>query len=132
MTVITYTAKRRLIPSHTANTLYTIEPSLMAINEMARIKRHSLTSIGGVRKTVHWHTENRWDITTDELSNDDVQLWREFYASVESGEAFTFDPYGTPDVPGNPFSAVLIGNTFAPKRKGKESVFTLNLSFVEQ
>jgi hypothetical protein len=45
-----------------------------------------------------------------------IKQWREFFASVESGESFTFDRYGTIALPVEPKSAVLEGEGYTESR----------------
>lgn len=101
MSVFTYTAKRRIIPGHTAGTQYDLEfgisshnPTDMYEGSQAFSSSQSSTSIS--KETVYHK------ITTKRMNYPKMLEFREFLNSVNSSEPVTFDLFGTIATPSNP------------------------------
>lgn len=73
---------------------------------------------GGIPETVYWRTEKVITCTTGVIDETDLLQWREFLASVQSGETFTFDRYGTSAAPIEPKQAILDSDDWTEAREG--------------
>ena len=89
-----------------------------------RIKKQS-RAIGGAEETLLHRLEDFWDVGTGRLIEAAMPQWREFLASVASGETFTFDPYGTIAAPNAPVSCELDSDDYAESRLGATQRYTV-------
>lgn len=105
MTAVTYTAKRSLIPGHSANTSYSMDLLVVALPTSRQVSNERQEAIDGTRETIRLYVCEIWDITLAIAYGTRAAQIKEFLDSVEDGEVFTFDPYGTANTPNNPLSA---------------------------
>lgn len=128
MTAITYTALRDLAPGHTAGTEYTIDVPMSAADRERKPNRTRHRSLSGVSEHYVHHRDVLWHFTTEPLPAAEYAQVREFLASVDGGEAFTIDPYGTTASPDAPFAAELESEGHRDDRHGSANVFSASFS----
>lgn len=104
MTAVTYTAKRSLIPGHSANTSYSIDLPVVTMPVSRQVDRERQQSISGNRETIRFYACELWDVTLAVQYGTAAAQVKEFLDSVEAGEPFTFDPYGSANTPHNPMT----------------------------
>lgn len=120
MSVITYIAKRNVMPSHTEGNEYIIEVPMVAIDRRVNAIRYTHKSLTGVRETWLHRLDKLVDLTTKYLAPGDLVTpdhLREFLESVAGGEEFTIDLYGTINNPRNPLSAVMESANYREQRR---------------
>ena len=94
MALITYTAKRSLIPNHTAGEEYTIDLPIEDWTPESEPETNSVTSLGGKKFELLHRIEKSWSVgstPTDDSSLIDVL--DEFFDSVAAGEIFDIQPF---------------------------------------
>jgi len=104
---------------HGSEQIYSLEKGA-AVDFERRPVSNSQTSLGGTSETLLDRTDIIWTIQTVLLTQSELKYWTEFLASVESGEAFTLDPYGTIALPDNPVQVELAkkNSSYKPDRVG--------------
>jgi len=85
-------------------------------------------ALDGSRETLRHRADKFWLITTDVIHRDNLKYWEEFFASIEAGELFTLDPYGTISTPDNPVSVEIEEGSYTPKMVGN-SVYHNQFTF---
>ena len=75
-------------------------------------------ALDGTRETMRSRADKFWLITTDVIHRDGLKYWEEFFASIEAGELFTLDPYGTISVPDSPRTVEIEAGSYTPKMVG--------------
>lgn len=110
MTAVTYTAKRSIISGHIEDTNYSINLAVMADTPGFTRETNDATNttLDGSREVLRYHAIKYYDIHLAPLKGGaalDVVL--EFLDSVEGGETFGFDFYGTVASPASVVSATL-------------------------
>lgn len=125
MANVTYTALRTIASGHTANTEYSLdfEPSKLDRSRMMDIKRKQ--SIDGTIETLRYSGLVYWDITANELDTTNLGYFREFLDSVEAGETFVFDAYGTDASPDNPINCKLDSHRYRESRIGTVHLYRI-------
>ena len=113
MANVTYNALRELVAGHTANTQYSLDFPIRTVRRTKTPQGLTQTSNGGQVKRWHSRTDLEWDVTPvfrrASGTPSEIQKFREFLASVEAGELFTFDLMGSAVSPDSPVNAVLVG-----------------------
>lgn len=127
MPVITYTAKRALATDHVIGVEYSIEFDAARIDRSASTERKEHRALGGVTEVLRYRHDTFWQLTASMVLHTNLILWREFYHSVDGGEPFTLDAYGSLAAPDNPISVMLDGNSYVEDRVN-ESMF-YNITF---
>ena len=105
MTAVTYTAKRSLIPGHSANSSYSINLPVVSLPTTRQVSNERQQSLDGTRETIRFYACEIWNVSLAVLYGTAAAHLKEFLDSVEDGETFTFDPYGTANTPNNPMTA---------------------------
>lgn len=80
------------------------------------------TGLSGSVESILLRSEKHYNCQTqliDPRSVDEARIL-EFLASVENGELFTFDRYGTVALPDNPVSCLMVSNVFSEAETGKK------------
>ena len=119
MGVLTYTAKRNVIATHTLGLTYNIETAFQIIDDTEvpiGTEREMLDKV-----TVEYELDGARRLVTvqsDEIVEADFELWREFLTSVHAREQFNIDLTGTIAVPGTVLNCKLYRGNFAPNRTG--------------
>lgn len=116
MASVTYTALRSIIAGHSSGTDYTIDFNAQALDPSYKVVKNTSQSLGGQTEVMRVRKDAFWDITSDYLEQADLAQWKEFLDSVDAGEAFTFDAYGTSASADNPISVERVDDDGAPKR----------------
>ena len=126
MATITYNAVDRgsLLSGHTEGTHYTIEFGAQSIERSIKRDNARSTALGGRVETLRNRKEIHWNIGTDHIEHADLPVWYEFMDSVDAGEAFKLDPYGTAATPDAPRDVILEGNP-TESRVGAIKVYTI-------
>ena len=71
---------------------------------------------GGQPEVLTHRRDVTFDITTGLILEADIKKWREFLASVEGGESFTLDRYGTVASPSEPLLVYLEDDSYSEVR----------------
>jgi len=130
MPAFTYTAKRSLIVGHVIDTVYSIDINARSITRSPGVKSVTKRSLGGQAETTVQRREVTWSLVLVDIVNSDLPSIREFLDSVDGGEAFVFDPYGTVATPDNPIS-VKAKPGYSESRQGFSEYFVIGLSVYE-
>lgn len=119
MTTVTYTAKLSLLPNHTIDVPYQLSLRMISADPTGNIEKSEQKALGGLREALFWNKSTGLSITIGsypEISFE-YNAVLEFLASVEGGEPFTFDRWGSIGTTDNPQSAVMLG-TYSANRYG--------------
>lgn len=109
------------------NQQYHLETGLQQADRNVRVARNVRQPMGGGTPEVLLHRREVFiDVRTTSLEEAVMPQWREFLASVEGGEAFVFDRYGSIAAPVEPKSVVLASDNYSEAR---EFMFRYRLSF---
>lgn len=98
------------------NQLATLEFGVQEAQRRVAVQRTSKPAIGGAMETILKRRDELWQVTTDFIAEADLPQWREFLASVEGGESFTLDPYGTVAAPVLPLVVSLESSDYTEQR----------------
>ncbi len=115
--------------AHGAGQAYSIEIAVARLDPDRQIIKHIKRAQSGDAETLRVRADRLWSLTTDWISPSDQPLWTEFLTSVEAGEIFEFDPYGTIDDPDRPRIVESLDDAITPQRVGRTGkiTYTLNL-----
>lgn len=119
MTAVTYTALRSIIGGHSINVSYSLDLSCTEITPSRRPSVTKNQSLSGRRESLRFFAEEIYSVELAPLAGDALAAVREFLDSVEAGEPFTFDPYGTSNVPRDPQAAEIDGDGYELPRTGR-------------
>lgn len=109
------------------NETYSIEAGLSVADRSVKVVRNSRQPLGGgPPETLLHRREIFLDVRTTSLEEVVMPQWREFLASVEGGESFTFDRYGSLATPVEPKTVELASDSYAEAR---EFMFRYRISF---
>ena len=130
MTAFTYTALRSLAPGHTLGVDYSIDFNARELSPKDDPKMTESVSISGRTQTTVEREEERFMLQSDQLLVGSIAYANllEFLKSVNQGEPFTFDAYGSVLSPDNPQPAKLV-KSFDRQRVGQspEFIFSFQL-----
>lgn len=100
------------------NVSYNIDAFLVEqADRKVNVVRNSHRSLGGGSPEVLIHRRDvQIDVTTGLILEADIKKWREFLASVEGGETFTFDRYGSIASPSEPLTVYLVDDSYTESR----------------
>jgi hypothetical protein len=105
---------------------YTLETGIVQATRSVNVIRSEKQPIGGGAPEVLLQREEVFiDVTTSVLQESQIAQWREFLASVQGGELFTFDRYGTLASPVEPKSAMLASTSYTEMREGSSFVYQI-------
>lgn len=120
MANFTYSAKRTLnttvSPIHAEGTEYDIDLDLVTATRSRAVVKTIQRSRGGNSEVLRDRADTTWEVTTAPLAGSNLAAVREFLDSVEAGEQFTFDLYGTAAVPDNPIAVERIDEGYTESR----------------
>jgi hypothetical protein len=109
------------------NQAYSIEAGLSVADRSVKVVRNQKQALGGGSPETLLHRRDVFlDIRTTSLEEVVMPQWREFLASVEGGESFTFDRYGSLAVPVEPKTVELASDSYAEMR---EFMFRYRIAF---
>lgn len=126
----TYIAKREITDDHEEGETYSIAIGPRAMEPSRSVVKNSIQAKDGTRETLHDRTDVFWDITTDVIREADLPLWKEFMASVEANEVFTFDPKGSANFTDDP-RAVEMDGAYKPERIEMNPLYRLSFRLRE-
>ncbi len=126
MSSVTYTAKRSVVGSHTAGSTYALDFSAGKLNRKSKTRQKTKTAMGGQSETLRYRQTITWDITTTRVNGANMPLLREFLDSVDGGETFTFDAYGTAATPDNPVNCKIDSDGYSETRHGGTDTFRVS------
>jgi hypothetical protein len=104
------------------NQSYSLEFYSERVDRSVKVKRSAAQPMGGgAPEVLTYRRETFVDVTVlgplgALLTETQILQWREFLASVEGGETFTFDRYGTVAAPVEPKSAMLESTDYSEER----------------
>lgn len=105
---------------------YNLESGMQQLTRDARTIRKEQESLGGSVETLLQRRIVAWNVKTDILEESALAQWREFHASVESGETFTFDPYGSAASPDKPVSCIMDSDSYTESRLGASKLYEIS------
>lgn len=108
MAVFTYIAKRSVIGGHTAGLEYSLEIGIQASPRTREIVKTEQRSRGGATEVLYHRADVTRQITLRPLRGSELAAVHEFLDSVEGGESFEFDMYGTIASPGTAVNCIRI------------------------
>jgi hypothetical protein len=133
MGVITYTAVDRgeLVAGHSAATEYTIEIDFSIFKPNSKRNIDESVSLSGIRHTEFHHKESMMTVSTklikDESTRDELA---EFFSSIDAGETFTIDPFGSFAASSKLYTATLSGDTdHAPHEKTEQARYSFEFNY---
>lgn len=94
MAWIRYTAKRSLLASHVAGTVYSFEIGVQEGRRRSSVTKVTQKSLGGAAETVRHRTEVSWEIQFQPVAGWERDRLRELLDSTDGGETFEIDLYG--------------------------------------
>lgn len=131
MPSVTYTALRSLKAGHSASVAYTIDFDAQALSKSYKTEKKSVRSLGGNTETMRIRRDAFWDVRTDLLTDAELDDWREFLASTDANETFTFDAYGTSTSPDNAISVEREDDSESEERVGDSMYYTVSFKVRE-
>lgn len=102
-----YEARRRLAPNHASGTSYSL-PLLITdvFPPSGGALKVSPVSLNGTVETLYHGRERIWTVRLAPVQIHLADLLYEFLESTDDGQLFTFDPYGSEDLPRQVLSVV--------------------------
>lgn len=116
MASVSYTAKRSLRAGVTLNDPIDYDFEVSAVDRSTKPIVGQKTSLSGWQETVRDRTDELYKVVTIPVLESDFDHFRQFLDSVDGGEFFTFDPYGTNAVPVQAMNCVLAMKGYREKR----------------
>jgi hypothetical protein len=100
MAWVSYIARRQLAPSHFAGTTYSLPLRLTEITPPSGgALKTTQESMDGSIETLYFGRRRVWGITLAPVQIHLAAELYEFLESTDDGQLFTFDPYGSEEVP---------------------------------
>jgi hypothetical protein len=119
MASIKYTAKRRLIPGHVIDNIYSIDFNVSELVPTSKpMGGNETISMGGQVSSVLGYVEESWTVETVPILYSELDEWKEWEHSVMNAEEFDFDGTGTSSSPDNVLKVRLQKNSFRVRRIG--------------
>lgn len=122
MSVFTYTATREIAPGNVAQASTTRNFRLVSWPKTRRPMTRQNTALAGAVESLLLRSEKHYNCTTGLIDPESLTeaYVEEFLASVENGEGFTFDRYGTIAEPDNPVGCIMVSKSFPTTEQGKK------------
>lgn len=95
MSTFIYTAKRSLIPGHTAGLVYALELEATSAPKSRQVVKNEVRARGGATETLYHRADVQWSVTFEPVNGVRLQQLVEFLDSTESGESFQMQLYNT-------------------------------------
>lgn len=102
MAVVSYLAKRSLKAGVSIGQSVEFEFLCSDIQRRVKVDRSVKKAQGGLREYIKNRSEETYDITTYAVLAEDFDDFRQFLDSVDAGESYTLDPYGSIGTPVQP------------------------------
>lgn len=112
MTAVTYTARRSIIAGHTINVAYSLDLNVVDLPIDREPSVSVQRSLDGQQETIRFHAVEFYNVVLAVHTASQIAAIKEFLDSVEAKELFTFDPYGTANVPAAPLTASMDSNGY--------------------
>ena len=112
MASVEYTAARNVSAGHSLGVVYDMDFTASRIQRRHQTVRRVARALDGSQETLRYRGDELFDVTVNEVLHADIPLWREFLESVDGGEQFTFDAYGTEVSPDNIENCVMDTNVY--------------------
>lgn len=102
-----YMARRRLAPNHVSGTSYSLPLSIANVSPPSGGALKAMpVSLNGTVETLYHGRERLWSVHLAPVQIHLADLVYEFLESTDDGQVFTFDPYGSEELPRQPMSVV--------------------------
>lgn len=117
MSSFVYTAKRSVIPSHTAGNNYGFNVCLRSADTTPATNKIQQQSLSGLRETLYWNDRKRMRLSVGHFEDGSANqlLMLEFLDSVLGGETFAFDQWGSVGADDNPLSVIMLDDYSADR-----------------
>jgi len=110
---------------------YNLEIGLERVDRSVKVRRNEQHPLGGGAPEVLTYSRGQLvGVRTDYITEAQIKQWREFLASVEGGETFTFDRYGTLAAPVDPRTAELADPDYSEDRLRGQMRYQLSLKIM--
>jgi len=109
---------------------YSLDLSLDRVNRSEDITSKESVSIGGNQETVFQRADVLYDINIKNIPKASLPAYRVWLQSVNAGETFTFDPYGTIASEDDPVSVIADGG-HKESRNGTLEYFNISVKMRE-
>lgn len=116
MPAVSYTALRSLRGGVSVDDPIDLDFSVSQLDRSTKPKIGSQTSLSGWQETVRDRTDESFRVVTVPVLEADFDHFRQLLDSVDGGEFFTFDPYGTIAVPVLALNVILTSKGYKEKR----------------
>lgn len=122
MSVFSYTATKLLSPGTVQGAGVVRDFRIVSFPQKVASKRKQNTSLGGAVESLLFRQEIIYACRTGLVEPRTLleQQILEFFASVQNGEIFTFDRYGSIALPENPVNCILVSNAMSGAEVGKK------------
>lgn len=116
MAAVSYIAKRSLKGGVSVDDPIDLDFSVSQIDRTTKPIVGSMTSLSGYTETQRDRTDVFFAVATLPVLEANFDDFRQFLDSVDGGEYFTFDPYGTIAVPVGAVNCVIASKGYKEKR----------------
>jgi len=101
---------------------WSMDITASSLTEKWPTKKDTQVALDGTTETIYHRRDRVWDYASDLISraNLTAAYWYEMTDSINGGETFVFDPYGTIASPDNPVNAIMVG---VPRFRSVGSLF---------
>lgn len=122
MSIFNYNSTRELAPGSVQDGTTARDFRLVSYPISLASKRKQNTSLGGQVESLLFRQEKHYRCQVEKIEPNslDEAYIIEFFASVQNGEPFTFDRYGSIAAPDNPVSCVMVSNSVTGTEVGKK------------
>ncbi len=122
MSIFTYNSTRELAPGSVQDGNTSRDFRLVSFPISIASKRKQNTSLGGQVESLLFRQEKQYRCQVEKIDPNSLQeaYIIEFFASVQNGEPFTFDRFGTVAFPDNPVSCIMVSNRVTGAEVGKK------------
>lgn len=124
MARVSYTAQRSLKAGVSAGTAVDFDFNVSDLDRYTKTARSDRASLGGLRQVLRDRTDVGYRVQTLPVLEADFDDFRQFLDSVDGGEAFTFDPYGTLASPVSPATSILVSTGYRERRVSQRYLAT--------
>jgi hypothetical protein len=107
MTAVTYTARRSLIAGHSINVSYSLDLRVVSMPIDREPNVTTQTTLDGNQEAIRFYGCEYYNVSLAVHTASQILQLKEFLDSVEAKESFTFDPYGSANVPAGPLTATM-------------------------
>jgi hypothetical protein len=121
MSIFTYVATTDLAPGTVDQSTVSRDIRLLTSRPQRRGIVKQNTAISGAVESLLHRSEKHYNCQTGILVPDDLPDLHvlEFWGSVQNGETFTFDRFGTIAQPDNPVTCIMVSKSLNTTEKGK-------------